>query len=60
MFLSWLPRNAEELDNLNQSGHSGSRLGGTVFLLVAFCSLAYILIVGTLNIVSPRWAGGSR
>ena len=56
-FLHWLPQNKAELMELsNPSGHrSHSRLGGIVILGVAFSSILYSLVVGTLNIIYPGW-----
>jgi len=52
-----LPRTKEELMELNYGG--GSKIGGTIFLLVVAVSLLYTVVAGVLNIVAPGWAGES-
>lgn len=59
LFVNLLPRTKEDLDTLHADSMSGSKTGGTIFLLVTFASILYSLVVGVLNIVKPGWAGES-
>ena len=60
VLLSWLPHSSKELEQLSRRSYSGSAIGGIIFLSVVSCSMVYIFIVATLNIVCPGWAGESR
>lgn len=51
-----LPKSREQLFDL---AAGSSILGGTIFLLVLFGSMSYIIVVGVLNIVDPGWSGAS-
>ena len=54
-----LPQTRDELLGLASKPMGRSVLGGTVFLLIMFASMSYIITVGILNIVKPGWAGES-
>lgn len=56
-FVGLLPNFKEDLMQLGNSG--SSKLGGTIFLVVTFSSIAYAVVVGVLNIVKPGWMGES-
>ncbi|CAJ1948481.1 unnamed protein product [Cylindrotheca closterium] len=51
-----LPQTRDQLFDMTAKP---SVLGGTIFLLVLFGSMFYIIVVGILNIVDPGWAGAS-
>jgi len=53
-----LPKTKADLKIMHDSPHSGSKIGGAVFLTVTFLSIAYAFVVGLLNIVSPGWTYG--
>mmetsp|Transcript_7238 Transcript_7238/g.6854 ORF Transcript_7238/g.6854 Transcript_7238/m.6854 type:complete len:312 (-) Transcript_7238:96-1031(-) len=53
-----LPKTKADLKIMHDSPHSGSKIGGAVFLTVTFLSIAYAFVVGLLNIVSPGWTFG--
>ena len=57
-FVGLLPRFKEDLERL---GHASAKstVGGTVFLIITFCSIAYAVSIGVLNIVNPGWMGES-
>ena len=56
-FVGLLPHYKEDLARL---GHSAkSTIGGTIFLIITFCSIAYAVSIGVLNIVYPGWQGES-
>ena len=59
-FVGWLPNYKEDLAVLQAGNHGSSRVGGLVFLSIAFLSIVYAVGVGLLNIVAPGWMGESR
>ena len=59
LFVKLLPRSKDDLTELHSNKHSGSRLGGTIFLSVTIISVLYTIMVGLLNIVAPGWMGES-
>lgn len=54
--LFMLPKTREQLFDMTTKP---SVLGGSLFLLVLFGSMFYIIVVGILNIVDPGWSGAS-
>lgn len=60
LFVDLLPRTKEDLMALHGKKHSGSRIGGLIFLGVTFLSILYSVVVGLMNIVEPGWMGESR
>ena len=59
LFLWMLPQTRDQLLELSSKPIGRSEVGGIIFLLIMFSSMAYIIIVGILNIVNPGWAGES-
>lgn len=59
LILNWFPGSRLELKELGKKPYSGSRIGGALFLLILFLSMACTLSVGILNILKPGWSGGS-
>ena len=54
-----LPETKEHLFDLKNKANGTSSIGGFIFLSVTFCSIAYAITVGVLNIVAPGWMGES-
>ena len=54
-----LPKTKEHLFDLKNQSLGTSAIGGTIFLTVTFCSIAYSICVGVLNIIAPGWMGES-
>eukprot|EP00586_Coscinodiscus_wailesii_P006391 CAMPEP_0172490044 /NCGR_PEP_ID=MMETSP1066-20121228/20393_1 /TAXON_ID=671091 /ORGANISM="Coscinodiscus wailesii, Strain CCMP2513" /LENGTH=426 /DNA_ID=CAMNT_0013258337 /DNA_START=28 /DNA_END=1306 /DNA_ORIENTATION=+ len=52
-FVGLLPRYKEDMMNLASQAGGVSKFGGFVFLSITFLSVAYAIVVGILNIVSP-------
>ena len=55
LFVRLLPETKDDLKRMHTNSHSGSKVGGTIFLLITFCSIIYAIVIGILNIVSPGW-----
>lgn len=58
LFVGLLPEFKEDLERL-KSVEGASRVGGIIFLLITFGSIAYAISVGILNIIAPGWMGES-
>ena len=58
VFVGLLPRYKEDLTALAHGSYQ-SRIGGFIFLCITFLSIAYAVVIGVLNIVSPGWMGES-
>lgn len=58
LFLSWLPHGKKELKEMATLRQGSSTVGGFLFLMVAFVSVLYTLIVGTISILHPDWITG--
>ena len=58
-FVGLLPRFKEDLARLGTQDKKSS-VGGFIFLVITFGSVAYAVTVGVLNIVNPGWMGESR
>jgi BT1 family len=58
VFVGLLPRYKEDLAVLGH-GSNQSQIGGFIFLLITFSSIAYAVCIGVLNIVNPGWMGES-
>jgi len=60
LFVKLLPNTKEDLATLHNDRLSGSKLGGFVFLAVTLVSIIFSVVVSSLNIFAPGWAGESR
>ena len=58
-FVGLLPRFKEDLARLGTHDKK-SNVGGFIFLVITFSSIAYAVTIGVLNIVNPGWMGESR
>eukprot|EP00980_Cylindrotheca_fusiformis_P003938 scaffold871_cov130-Cylindrotheca_fusiformis.AAC.15 len=54
--LFMLPKTRGQLMDL---ASKPSILGGSIFLIIMFGSMSYVVIIGILNIVKPGWSGAS-
>jgi hypothetical protein len=59
LFVGLLPQYKEDLVALRESRIGTSSVGGFIFLLVTFGSIAYAVGVGVMNIAAPGWMGES-
>ena len=59
LFVGLLPEYKEDLERLKTSKMGTSKIGGIIFLCITFSSIAYAIVVGLLNIISPGWMGES-
>ena len=55
LFVKLLPKTKDDLKRMHNTSHSGSKVGGTIFLSITFISIIYAIVIGILNIVSPGW-----
>ena len=59
-FINFMPHSVHDLNRLKQEeSQSQSKLGGCIYLSVVFCSVAFAIFVGVMNVVHPGWMGES-
>ena len=59
LFVKMLPHTKDDLAKLNGAPHSGSRIGGSIFLSITIASVISAIFIGLMNIIVPGWAGES-
>lgn len=57
LFVGLLPAYKEDLERLKNTKLGSNKIGGIIFLVITFSSIAYAISVGVLNIVAPGWMG---